>query len=165
MTKKSSVLTGTAGVYFVASRLAIHGFHAAVTYGNAPHVDILVSLPDGSATLSLQVKASECALRTRGRGENKEPHHYEWDVGMKSAKLHHLGLFYAFVNLKVGTEQLPDIFFVPSKRVFDWFKKLIEERLKGDERKLKRWRYHPGVGTIQRFRNNWQLLRDYLYSK
>ena len=144
VSKKSGILTGTAGVYYVASQLAMHGFHAAVTYGNAPYVDILVGLSDGSATLSLQVKASENALRAQGRGLNKEPHHYEWDVGMKSAKLHHPSLFYAFVDLKVGTEQLPDIFFVPSKRVFDWFKKLIDERFKGDERKVKRWRYHPG---------------------
>ena len=93
MAKRSGILVVTAGVYFVASQLAAHGLHAAVTFGNAPHVDILVGLADGAATLPLQVKTSYRALRTRGRGEDKHPDHYEWDVGARSAKLNQVDLF------------------------------------------------------------------------
>ena len=100
MVKKSGILTGTAGVYFVASQLAARGFHAAPTFGNAPAVDILVSRADGSASLSIQVKTTGWALRTRGRGKNKQPHHYEWDIGEKSAKRNSPDLFFAFVDLK-----------------------------------------------------------------
>jgi len=77
MPKRPAMLTGTAGVYYVAYQLAARGFHAAATYGNAPSVDLLVGLLDGAASLSLQVKASDWALRTRGRGKNKRPHPYE----------------------------------------------------------------------------------------
>ena len=42
MPKQSGILIGTAGVYHVASQLAACGLHAAVTFGNAPSVDILV---------------------------------------------------------------------------------------------------------------------------
>ena len=81
MAKRPGILTGTAGVYYVAYQLAARGFHAAVTYGNAPSVDLLVGLLDGAATFSLQVKTSSWALRTRGRGRNKKSDHYEWYVG------------------------------------------------------------------------------------
>lgn len=85
--RRSGILAGTAGVYFVASQLAAKGFHAAPTFGNAPNVDILAGLPDGAATVSLQVKTTWNALRKRGRGQEKKPHHYEWDVGEQSARL------------------------------------------------------------------------------
>ncbi len=115
--KRSGILVGTAGVYFVASRLAAKGFHAAPTFGNAPHVDILVGLPDGEATASIQVKTTWRALRTRGRGKDKQPHHYEWDVGERYAKLSRPGLFFAFVDLKGAGTKLPDVFIVPMKHI------------------------------------------------
>jgi len=160
--KRSGILTGTAGVYHVASQLAAHDFHAAVTYGNAPSVDILVGRIDGSTSLSLQVKASHWALRTRGRGENKKPDHYEWDVGKRSAMQHRPDLFFAFVDLKIGSGQLPDVFIIPSKSVYDWFQGVITKRFGGDPSKLKRWRFHPRVKSIDEYRNNWDILRDSL---
>jgi hypothetical protein len=160
MAKHSSVLTGTAGVYHVASQLAIRGFHAAVTYGNAPSVDILVGLADGAATLSLQVKTSRWALRTRGRGKSKQPHHYEWSVGEKSAKLKHEDLFFAFVDLKLWMEQLPDIFIVPSKVVVDDFKSGISAGYV-----IKRWIWKPWVEKVTPYKNNWDVLRNHLQGK
>lgn len=68
MTRPSS-LTGAAGVYHVASRLAYDGFHVSVTFGNAPFVDLLASSADGTATAAVQVKTTDYAGRTRGRGE------------------------------------------------------------------------------------------------
>ena len=123
MARRSGILIGTAGVYHVASQLAQQGFHAAVTFGNAPSVDILVASRDGSSTLSLQVKTSHWALRNRGRGSKKQPHHYEWDVGEKSANLDDPNLFFSFVDLKLGKGELPDVFIVPSSRVFAAFDK------------------------------------------
>jgi len=161
--KRSGILTGTAGVYHVASQLAASGFHAAVTYGNAPSVDILVGRIDGSATVSLQVKTSHWALRTRGRGGNKTPHHYEWDVGKSSATQHRPDLFFAFVDLKVGSGQLPDVFIIPSRSVYDWFQGVVAKYFGGDPSRLKRWRFHPRVESIDQYRNNWNILRDHLY--
>lgn len=165
MPKRSGILTGTAGVYYVASQLAAREFHAAVTYGNAPSVDILVGRIDGSTSLSLQVKTSHRALRTRGRGGNKIPHHYEWDVGQRSAMQHRPDLFFAFVELKTGSGQLSDVFIIPSKSVYDWFQGVITKHYGGDPSKLKRWRFHPGVKSIDQYRNKWDILRDYLDQK
>lgn len=153
--RQSGILTGTAGVYFVASQLAAKGFHAVPTFGNAPNVDILVGLPDGAATLSLQVKTSMHATRARGRGENKKWHHYEWDLGSKSAGLNQPGLFFAFVNLKGMNKDMPDIFIVPSRVIHDKFVKYLEK-------KPSRPRWHPKIEEAEPFKNNWEILREYL---
>jgi len=158
MAKRSGILTGTAGVYFVASRLAAECSHAAPTFGNAPSVDILVGLPNGAATLSLQVKTSRWALRTRGRSNNKHPDHYEWDVGEKSANLNQPDLFFAFVDLKGASTELPDIFIIPSKITYEAFEPFFKSG-------VRRWRYHPKVDAISQFKNNWKILEDYLHSK
>jgi len=153
--RRSGILTGTAGVYFVASKLASEGFHAAPTFGNAPSVDILVGMPDGAATLSLQVKTSMHATRTRGKGEDKHWHHYEWDIGVKSASLDRPGLFFAFVNLKGMNDLIPDVFVVPSKVIHKWFEEHLESR-------QKRLRWHPTIEIAEQYKNNWDILRNYL---
>jgi len=160
MAKHSGVLTGTAGVYFVASWLAAKGFHAAPTFGNAPSVDILVGDPNGAATLSLQVKTSRWALRTRGRGTNKYPDHYEWDIGERSAKLRQPDLFFALVDLKGVKADLPDVFIIPSDIICKAFDRPYFKS--GGKR---RWRYHPKVDSISQFKNNWKILEDYLCAK
>ena len=157
MPKMSGILIGTAGVYHVAAQLAANGYHAAVTFGNAPSIDILVGLSDGGATLSLQVKTSSSALRTRGRGNNKKPHHYEWDVGPKSANLNRPDLYFAFVDLKLGKNELPDFFIVPSHYVFSTFD---NSYFKSD--KKRRWRWHRKIEEIEQFKNNWDILRDHM---
>jgi len=153
MAKRPSILTGTAGVYYVAYELARRGYHAAVTHGNAPTVDLLVANVEGEASLSLQVKTSKWAMRTRGRGANKVQHHYEWDVGQKLARKNRANLYYAFVDLKSGRDEKPDVYIVPSKVVFDYF---------SPHQTLSRWRYHPRVDTIQQYKNNWDTLNKLL---
>ncbi len=153
--KRSGILTGTVSVYFVASRLAAKGSHAAPTFGNAPHVDILVGQSDGAATLSIQVKTSWSALKTRGRGNNKLPDRYEWNVGEKSAKLNQSGLFFAFVDFKGAGAEMPDGFIVPSRITYKYFERYFESG-------LARWRWHPKLDTAESFKNNWDSLRGYL---
>ena len=113
-------LTGSAGVYFVAARLNAMGFQCAPTFGNVPSVDVLVSSENGSALIALQVKTTVDGVRTRGRGQEKKPHHYEWDIGWKSARLSIPNLFFALVDLKDFTE-LPDVFIVPSNVIATYF--------------------------------------------
>lgn len=153
--QRSGILVGTAGVYFVASQLAAKGFHAAPTFGNAPNVDILAGLPDGAATVSLQVKTTWNALRKRGRGQEKKPHHYEWDVGERSARLNNPDLFFAFVDLK-GTREMPDVYIVPSEVIHGTLKRLLEM-----DKKV-RIRWHPKIETAERYKNRWDILFDYL---
>src|SRR5438128_10899601 len=92
--------TGGAGVYYVASRLNAMAYHVALTVGNVPAVDLLISSSDGASSLSLQVKTSQWALRMRGKGVEKKPHHYEWDIGWNCARLERGDLVFALVDLK-----------------------------------------------------------------
>ena len=79
---RSTQLTGVAGVHYVAAYLANLGFHAVPTTRNIAGPDVLVSKLDGSRGLSFQVKTTAWAMRRkRGRGSNRKPHHYEWDIG------------------------------------------------------------------------------------
>jgi hypothetical protein len=154
--KRSGILVGTASVYFVASRLAAKGFHAAPTFGNAPNVDILVGLPDGEATVSIQVKTTWRALRTCGRGKDKQPRHYECDVGDRSAKLNKPGLFFAFVDLKGAGTELPDVFIVPSEVIYNQFRRALETK------KIVRIRWHPKCDKAEEYKNRWDLIENYL---
>ena len=145
-----SQLTGVAGVHYIASYLAYLGFHAVPTTRNVSGPDLLVSNPDGSKAVSVQVKTTMWAMRTRGRGDAKTPHHYEWEIGWGSARLNHRNLFFALVDLK-EFEGLPDVFIVPSRKIFNYFKG-------GEPETWPRARYHPALREIERYRNNWELL-------
>jgi len=160
--KRSSILTGTAGAYFVASRLALFGYHAALTHGNAPTVDILVGHIHGNSAVSIQVKTTISALRTRGRHPNKVPDHYEWDVGQKSGTKKAANLFFAFVDLKGGDESsLPDVYVVPSEVIYEAFNRPFFK----DPTKRRRWRWHPKVEVVEPYRNKWSILEDALLSQ
>jgi hypothetical protein len=107
----SPSLIGNAGVHFVAARLSFMNLICAPTFRNVPNVDLLVSNESGSSTVSLQVKTSSSARR---------PKQYEWQMNWKSTKLNSETLYFALVDLKRFTE-LPDIFIVPSSKIFSWF--------------------------------------------
>jgi len=155
-------LTGAAGVYFLASRLNAEGFQCAPTLGNAPNVDLLVSRIDGSALVSLQVKTTMDGLRWRGRGDGKKPHHYEWDIGWRDARLYIPTLLFALVDLKKFAE-LPDVFIVPSKVIADYFDPACaassgwwSTRSRPDP--WHRARYHELVEELAQYKNNWDTI-------
>ena len=154
--KRSNQLTGVAGVHYVAAYLAHLGFHAVPTIRNVAGPDVLISTRNGSRLLSLQVKTTVWAMRTRGRGKNKEPHHYEWDIGWGSAKESQCLLFYALVDLKWFSE-LPDVFIVPSQVIAEYFKAGPEG--------WPRARYHPAIDVMGQYKNNWDILRKSLESQ
>ena len=154
--RRSHQLTGVAGVHYVAAYLAHLGFHAVPTIRNVAGPDVLISTRSGSGLISLQVKTTASAMRTRGRGENKRPHHYEWDIGWSSAGEKHNLLFYALVDLKWFAE-LPDVFIVPSEVIAEYFKAGPEG--------WPRARYHPKIGVMEQYKNNWDILRRSLESQ
>jgi hypothetical protein len=149
-TERSNQLTVVAGVHYVAAHLAYLGFHAVPTTRNVAGPDVLVTNLTGSKAISLQVKTTIWALRTRGRGEDKQPHHYEWDIGWGSAKLNHPHVLFALVDLK-EFRQLPDVFHIPSKVIFEYFEG-------GDPKTWRRARYHEDVRKIEQCKNSWDLL-------
>jgi len=145
----NGALTGAAGVYFVAARLNALGLQCAPTFGNVPNVDILVSNIDGSTLVSLQVKTTVWGMRERGRGDEKKPHHYEWDIGWKSARLNAPNLFFALVDL-MNFDELPDVFIIPSQIIATYFQAGPEG--------WPRARYHELVETLAPYKNNWSAL-------
>lgn len=152
--RTSGQLTGVAGVHFVASYLSFLGFHAVPTTRNVRGPDLLVSSLDGFKSLTLQVKTTMWASRTRGRGELKKPHHLEWEIGWSSAKLNNPNVWFALVDLK-EFQELPDTFIVPSKVVFAYFEG-------GDPETWIRARWHPLLEEAAPYKNGWEQLKQAL---
>lgn len=161
--KRNPALTGSAGTYYVASRLALTGLNAAITIGNAPGVDILASLTEGNTAVAVQVKTSSMAWRRRVR-TSKHPHDYEWDIGEKLARKNEPGLFVALVDLKDPDQngqidELPDVYIVSSTKLYDYFQDILQ---RGGKSGMARWMYWPLVEDIEPYKNRWSILENYL---
>ncbi len=146
-------LTGVSGVHFVAARLSHLGYHAVPTTRNVQGPDLLVSTLNGSKSVAVQVKTTNWALRSRGRGNERQPHHCEWDIGWASARESHRGLLFALVDLK-NWEEMPDVYLVPSRVIAKYF-------ARGPER-WPRARYHESVKALESYRNAWTVLQKAL---
>lgn len=155
MPRQDAQLLGTAGTYYVMAQLAARDFHASCTFGNAPHVDVLVSARDGRKTVAVQVKTASEARRYKGRGKSKRLHELQWPLSRKVAKLNHRGLFFAFVDLK-GTRlrQVPDVYVVPSAFVFAYCEPWVDD--------VKWVRLHITPDKLSPFLEQWDLLRQAL---
>ena len=142
-------LLGTGGTYYVMSQLALQGFHASCTFGNAPYVDVLVSAADGRQTLAIQVKTAFKA--TRGR----VPYELQWPLGRRAAKIDHPNFFFALVDLKeLAATAIPDVYIVPSAFVSSYCAPWVDE--------VKWVRLHIAYDAMQPFKNNWDSLHHAL---
>lgn len=144
----------TAGTYHVMSKLSIKGVHASCTFGNATNVDILASSEDGSKLISIQVKTAIEAKGTRGRGEERKLHHLEFNLGHKAAKANFENLFFAFVDLDYDYEQIPVVYIIPSKFIYEYHKDWVDD--------IKWARFHIKIEEITPFRENWELIKSAL---
>lgn len=155
MDELDSEFVGAGGTFYVMAQLAFQGLHACLTHGNASHVDIVVAAPDGRRAVSIQVKTAWRALRKRGRGNARAPHHLEWALGRKAAKLRHHGFFIAFVDLRgLAPGTSPDIYIVPAP--------VVAAHCEGWVDGAKWVRFHPSVVMMAPYKNQWQVLRDVL---
>jgi hypothetical protein len=111
--------TGLAGEYFVAYKLASMGYHVALTRGNAPNIDVLVSSNDGSKLLAIQVKTMKSAWAPR----KKEPSESHWNWPVKHTDGKSKGYLFAFVDLE---DQL--VFLVPPAEVHLAIKDIKNDR-------------------------------------
>jgi len=147
----NSQLIGTGGTYYVMAQLALRGFHASCTFGNAPYVDVLVSAPDGHTTVSVQVKTAWYATRYKGRGEDRRPSELQWSLGYKAATTSSPNLFFAFVDLfGIEADTIPDVYIVPSKSIKSYCAPWVD--------KVSWVRLHIEYEDFQQFRNNWDIL-------
>jgi hypothetical protein len=111
MPKGKRQFVGLCGAYYVAYCATGRCVHSALTVGNAPNIDVLLSAVDGARLLALQVKTSRNAHRPNRYGRELR----EWQVGPSLAKLRNDSLWYAFVDLREkGGMYHPEVFLVPS---------------------------------------------------
>jgi hypothetical protein len=106
VSKLEKTLVGVAGEYFVAGELSIRGYLAAVTLRGSRGVDIIASSPDGSRSVSIQVKTNS----------NGRP---QWILTKSSESFIGKSHFYVFVALH-GEGQRPDFHIVHSTVVAEY---------------------------------------------
>jgi len=132
MSTSHTSLTGAAGEHFVAYRLSSMGHAVALTRGGSPTVDLMVCDDAGCSAVSIQVKTSRWAWRSRKRDPAKS--HWEWDVGPRVLLVPpSQSRFYAFVDLCCeadGVTTRPTVFLVPSQDVHafvqsEWSRKMF----------------------------------------
>lgn len=118
LSKGRSQFIGASGQFYVAHQLTKRFIHASITIGNAPSVDIIAAKENGSKSISIQVKTSQDAYRRSRYGREG----CEWDVGAGVIEKISSNLWYALVDLKLGSENEPDVYIVPSLWVGDFVK-------------------------------------------
>jgi len=151
MARNDTLIVGTSGEHYVAFRLAQLGLIVALPRAGSPAVDLLATNVDGSKTVTIQVKTAEWAMRKRGRGKNRIPHHVEFPLGHKAAELQSARFLYVFVDLK-GREpdSVPDVYIVPSKDVVAY--------CAGWARDAKMVRWHVKLEDVGEYKNDWEQI-------
>lgn len=106
--------TQLAGEHYFCFRAAMKDLHVALTRGNAPNVDVLISSKDGSRLLAVQVKAMCNAWKPQKK--HAENSRWEWPVTtIRSVEA--CSFLFAFVHLEPGDEK---VFIVPAAVVAKW---------------------------------------------
>jgi len=156
MPKIPANLTGAAGEHFVVYQLSCLGYVAALPRAGAMGVDILVSNTQGSESLAIQVKTTDSAVRTRGRGKNKQPYELQFPLGSKSAKLSSRNLFFAFVDLRhlENLPEQPDVYIIPSQVVHDWCESWVD--------RVPMVRLHKLISDMAPYKNQWSAITSRL---
>jgi len=104
--KLESTLVGVAGEYLVAGELSLRGYIASITLRNSRGIDIIASNPDGTKSVSIQVK-------TNSKGEGK------WILNQKSETFYSENHYYILVALEAIGKR-PKYYIVPSKIVAEY---------------------------------------------
>jgi hypothetical protein len=121
MAGRATALTAAAGEHFVAYKLSALGYPVAMTRGGSPTVDLMVGDLSGKGAISIQVKTSNWAARSRKKDGKKW---WEWDVGRKALELRGDSIFYSFVDLRWDPSVTtgPEVYIVPSAVVANFVK-------------------------------------------
>jgi hypothetical protein len=155
--KISNNLVGTAGEYYVCGEICRQGYLALITPKNNPLYDIVVSNPEGTRSVAIQVK-------TRSIQNNQG-----WKLGKDVAlKRNNPDLFVVLVNLM--EEGLPEFFIyefdVLAERVEkNYFSYLAKPKRDGGQRKHVGFRWHDASYFTEddwKRRNNWTPILEAL---
>ncbi len=149
--RRSTALRDTAGVYHVASRLALEGFHATVARGSGAGADVLATLPGSTATAVLTVRAAVCppgfADGAEGKGDV-----CEWRTGDGVAPAEDPGPFVVLVDLKRDKE-LPGVWVVPSDK--------IRARVAPSD-EPRPYRYRASAEELSPYEDDWGAVEEHL---
>lgn len=107
------------GEFYVLAQLFQRGYMAALTYGNAKSVDILVSAKSGKM-FKLEVKTAG-SKGARGSDKSQFDRNHEWTMSEGHKDIIDENLYYCFVILK-GDDELPKFFIVSSQQVAQYLK-------------------------------------------
>ena len=147
MQNLTGILSGVAGVYFVAAELSKQGHTALVTLRNAKGIDIICSNAKGTQTVLIQVKTVQGSS-------------VRWTLDRKEEDSYAENLFYIFVCLN-RSPKAPDYFIVPSKKVAHWIKNYYKVWLRTPGRKGQKHNENP-MRTFKDgkkiYLNQWELL-------
>lgn len=115
--KVDSNSVSLAGEFAVLAQLALRGYDANMTLGRTKNVDILVSDPNSTRMLQLEVKTNFRKVGASSRIHGKIVS--AWIMNQKHEQLRDPTLFYCFVNIATDTKHFR-FFVVPSNIVADY---------------------------------------------
>lgn len=146
----NSKIVASSGEHYVAYVLSSLGYTAALVRAGSPAIDLLVAGSDGINSVGIQVKTTENALRTRGRGKEKTPYELQFPLGHKAVEDAVPGRIFCFVDLRgFEPQNVPDVYVIPSEVLIDLFDGV-------DIRQWSYFRLHRPIEWMAEYKNNWQ---------
>ena len=152
MKKTTTAIIGACGEHYVAAYLSGANLIVAMPRAGIPGFDMLVSNEKGGHAIRVQVKTGTQATRkTKEEGEI-----YLWSTSYSAIERDDQYLWYAYVWLKnwPAENNLPEVFFVPSKVVVETMKECKENNetwpyfwMRADDAKM-----YKGDTGLQSFR-------------
>jgi hypothetical protein len=109
---KDKALTGAAGEYYVAFRLTAMEYAVGLTPHGTMAIDLIGANPRTGKSVTIQTKTATNAFK---KPKKDKPYWY-WRVPTSPPETHE-SFFYAFVDLKGGLPETPDVFIVPSSEL------------------------------------------------
>lgn len=149
------VLTGAAGEYYVAFRLAAVGYAVGLTTRGTRTIDLIVANVKTAKSIIIQTKTM---LNASAGSKRDAEYWWKWRLGV-SAKPVEDTFFYAFVDLKDDAAKVPDVFIVPSSEVGE----LVGDWTNDDGKLVDRWvDIIKGSDKETKYRNRWDIFQKAL---
>ena len=149
------VLTGAAGEYYVAFRLAAMGYAVGLTTRGVSTIDLIVANVKTSKSITIQTKTMLNAF-TGSKRDNE--YWWKWRMGI-SVKPVEDTFFFTFVDMKGDAANVPDVFIVSSIKVSGLF-----DEYKNDKGELvDRWvGITKGSKEEVKYKNRWDVFKKVL---
>lgn len=141
--KRPSVVIGASGEHYIAGYLSGLGLIVAMPRAGIPGCDLLVATSKSGQALRLQIKTGTQSTKTT----KEEGKIYLWSTSYGAIDRDDENLWYAYVWLNgwPQAEQLPEVFFVPSKIVV----KCMKECRRNKEKWPYFWLYAKNAKAFQ----------------